>query len=99
MPGFQTCAFPIFLEARLAEPLDIAKPGLADQLAGIFSGLGLPVALPAGIDLEEVRTAMTLDKKKAGGKVRFALPAAIGDVRTGVTVEDDVLSRILNATR
>ena len=87
------------LEARLAETLDLAKPGLSDQLAGIFSGLGLPVALPAGIDLEEVRTAMTLDKKKAGGKVRFALPAAIGDVRTGVTVEDDVLSRILNATR
>lgn len=87
------------LEARLAEALDLAKPGLADQLAGIFSGLGLPVALPAGIDLEEVRAAMTLDKKKAGGKVRFALPAAIGDVRTGVTVEDDVLSRILSATR
>jgi 3-dehydroquinate synthetase len=38
---------------------------------------------------------MTLDKKKAGGKVRFALPAAIGEVRTGVTVDDDTLSAVL----
>jgi 3-dehydroquinate synthase len=85
------------LEARLAETLGIAQAGLADHLATLFGGLGLPVAMPAGIDLAAVQAAMTLDKKKAGGQVRFALPAAVGDVRTGVAVAPDTLNRVLRA--
>ena len=84
------------LEARLAEALGLAAPGLAAQLAALFGSLGLPVALPRGIDLADVQAAMTLDKKKAGGKVRFALPAALGDVRVGVTVEEALLSQVLS---
>jgi len=38
---------------------------------------------------------MTLDKKKADGKVRFALPVRLGEVRTGVTVDDALLARVL----
>ena len=80
---------------RSSRGLGIAPSGLAAQLAARFAQVGLPVKLPAGIDLEAVQAAMTLDKKKAGGKVRFALPAAIGEVRTGVTVDDDTLSAVL----
>ena len=83
------------LEARLSEELGHAKPGLAAQLAELFSNLGLPVSLPHGIDLAEMQAAMTLDKKKSGGKVRFALPVRIGEVRTGVTVDDALLARVL----
>ncbi|HNX35455.1 MAG TPA: 3-dehydroquinate synthase [Kiritimatiellia bacterium] len=84
------------LEARLAEALGLAKPGLAAQLTATFSDLGLPVEMPDGINLAEVQTAMALDKKKAGGKVRFALPAAIGDVRVGVDVKDALLRSVLS---
>ena len=83
------------LEASLAEELGLAKPGLAEQLAELFASVGLPVTLPQDIDLAEVRDAMTLDKKKSGGKVRFALPLRIGEVRTGVTVDDSVLAHVL----
>ena len=83
------------LEARLAEALGLARRGLADQLAERFTALGLPISMPAGIDVAEVRAAMTLDKKKAGGKVRFALPADIGDVRVGVTVDEASLAQVL----
>ena len=83
------------LEARLAEELGLARSGLAAQLADIFERLGLPVALPRGADLAEVQTAMALDKKKAGGKIRFALPADIGDVRVGITVDAPLLARVL----
>ncbi|MDX9867239.1 MAG: 3-dehydroquinate synthase [Kiritimatiellia bacterium] len=83
------------LEARLAEALGLAEPGLAAQLAALFSGLGLPVALPPGIDLAEVRAALSLDKKKAEGKVRFALPVRLGEVRTGIAVDDATLGRVL----
>ena len=87
------------LEARLAEELRLARSGLASQLAEIFAGLGLPVTLPRGTDLAEVRAVMTLDKKKSGGKVRFALPADVGDVRVGVTVDDALLARVLAEQR
>jgi 3-dehydroquinate synthase len=83
------------LEARLAETLGLAQPGLADRLAELFSSVSLPVSLPDGIDLEAVQAAMALDKKKAGGQVRFALPAAVGDVRTGVAVDRETLGRVL----
>ncbi len=84
------------LEARLAEELGLAQPGLAAQLAGLFSGLGLPVDPPPGIDPSEVLAAMTLDKKKADGKVRFALPIRLGEVRTGIAVEDALLRRVFS---
>jgi len=87
------------LEAKLAEELGLAKVGLAARLAELFDSLGLPVRMPEGIDLAEVEAAMTLDKKKAGGKVRFALPAAMGDVRVGVTVEEGLLRRVLSQAR
>ncbi len=83
------------LEARLAENLGLADQGLAERLAGIFAALGLPVSVPPGIDAASVMTAMRHDKKKEGGKVRFALPAAIGDVRTGIVADDAVIGKLL----
>ena len=49
------------------------------------------------IDLTAVRAAMTRDKKKAGGEILFALPASIGDVRTGVAVSNAILDSVLRA--
>ncbi|MEI7903580.1 MAG: 3-dehydroquinate synthase, partial [bacterium] len=83
------------LEATLAEELKLAKPGLAANLATLFVSLGLSVTLPKGIDLAEIQAAITLDKKKAGGTVRFALPVRLGEVRTGVTVDEALLARVL----
>lgn len=83
------------LEARLAENLGLAAQGTAARLGQIFAALGLPVAVPQNIDAAAVMKAMRHDKKKAGGKVRFALPAAIGDVRTGVVADDAVIREML----
>jgi 3-dehydroquinate synthetase len=45
------------------------------------------------MDRGELIRAMRMDKKKAAGVVRFALPVKIGEVRVGVEVEnlEDVL--------
>ncbi len=83
------------LEARLAEALGLATPNFADQLAAFFRQVNLPVDLPSGIDCQAVRQAMSLDKKKSNGIVRFALPAALGDVRTGIAVDEALLARVL----
>jgi shikimate kinase / 3-dehydroquinate synthase len=75
-------------EARLAERLGIAQGGLAETIAAALAEAGLPTAIPAGMDRRAVARAMQVDKKKAAGVVRFALPRKIGEVVTGVEVDD-----------
>ncbi len=73
-------------EARLAERIGLAGKGLAEEIAGCLRGLGLPTEIPPGLSREAIRQAMRVDKKKAGGTVRFALPVRVGEVRVGVSV-------------
>jgi len=75
-------------EARLAERLTVAGPGLSEALAGTLSELGLPVQIPAGMTRADLIRAMRVDKKKAAGVVHFALPVKIGEVKVGVEVKD-----------
>ncbi len=75
-------------EARLAEKLTVAGHGLSESLAETLSALGLPVEIPKNLPRGELIRAMRVDKKKAAGVVRFALPVRIGEVMVGVEVKD-----------
>ena len=85
--------------ARISERLGLAKSGLAETLARALATLGLPTEIPAGLDPQELRQYLSHDKKKADGRVRFALPKAIGDVQTGCIVPEEVLNGILAGQR
>lgn len=74
--------------ARMAESLDMAEAGLAEEIAAVLHGLGLPTEVPAGLDQAAIQQSMDLDKKRAGGRVRFVLPLRVGEVKTGVEIED-----------
>jgi shikimate kinase/3-dehydroquinate synthase len=74
-------------EACLSERLGLAQDGLSEQIAAVLRGLGLPTAIPAELDREAILRLIQVDKKKAGGRVRFALPVKIGDVRVGIMVD------------
>jgi shikimate kinase / 3-dehydroquinate synthase len=75
-------------EAHLAEKIGLAEAGLAAQIARTLQSLKLPTSIPADIDRKLVLETMNLDKKRAAGKVLFALPVRIGEVKTGCEVED-----------
>jgi 3-dehydroquinate synthase len=89
----EAVAIGMVAEARLAERLTVAGQGLSDALAETLTELGLPVEIPENMDRGELIRAMRMDKKKAAGVVRFALPVKIGEVKVGVEVEnlEDVL--------
>lgn len=74
-------------EARLAERLSLADKGLSVTLARSLVGLGLPVEIPENLPRDEIIRAMRVDKKKAGGVVRFALPIKIGEVKVGIELK------------
>jgi 3-dehydroquinate synthetase len=87
----EAVAIGMVAEARMAERIGLAEAGLAHEIAGALQAVGLPTEIPADIDRDEIAAAMTRDKKKAGGAVKFALPAAIGEVRVGVEIGDWVI--------
>lgn len=74
--------------ARLAEATGAAEKGLAEEIAAVLKSLGLPVEIPSGLDRSAIQAAMSLDKKRSSGKLRFVLPLRIGSVQTGVEIED-----------
>ncbi|MFC1996887.1 3-dehydroquinate synthase [Chloroflexota bacterium] len=91
--GFQlrhgeAVAIGMVAEARMAEQIGLAEAGLTDNIAKVLQTIGLPTEIPPDLDRSKIVTAMTRDKKKAGGVVKFALPEAIGNVKVGIEIED-----------
>jgi len=84
----EAVAIGMVAEARLAEHLGMAEAGLSETIGETLARLGLPTAIPAGMERRLIIQAMGVDKKKAGGRLRFALPLRIGEVVTGVEVSD-----------
>ena len=84
----EAVAMGMVAEAKLAERLSIARHGLSAQIAEALSSLGLPVEIPKELSQPELIGCMRLDKKKAGGIARFALPVEIGRVQVNVELKD-----------
>lgn len=73
--------------ARMSEALGIAEAGLAERITVVLENLGLPTRVPADLDRERFFKAVSVDKKRLGGKPRFVLPVRLGEVRWGLEVE------------
>jgi 3-dehydroquinate synthase len=92
----EAVAIGMVAEARLAERLGVAREqGLAERIAGVLSEAGLPIALPTGTDPPAVLEATAVDKKRVGGKVPFALPIRVGEVRPGIEAPLDLVLSVL----
>lgn len=93
-------AMGMIAEARLAESIGLAGPGLARSVRDAVERAGLPVSLPTGIAVEAVVAETHGDKKARGGAARYALPRAIGEMepaegRWAVPVDDEVVRAVL----
>jgi len=81
-------------EARLARAMGLAEDGLIDEIMDCLKRLNLPTCAP-GLKPEAIRKLMGTDKKKAGGKIKFALPRKVGEVEFGVEVDEGLLMEVL----
>jgi 3-dehydroquinate synthase len=68
------------VEATLAERLGIAENGTAERVCDCLDRIGLPTTVPVGLDRDRILASLSLDKKKRGGRLRFALLKRIGEV-------------------
>jgi 3-dehydroquinate synthetase len=76
------------IETYLAERLGLAESGLSGRVADILAAFGLPTDLPEALTTGDILTLIQHDKKRADGRIPFALPEAVGRVRVGVVVDD-----------
>ncbi|HLB46201.1 MAG TPA: 3-dehydroquinate synthase [Anaerolineales bacterium] len=92
----EAVAIGLAAESQLAEGLGLAEGGLAQRIARACTQVGLPVNCP-GLNPVRIREAMSSDKKKAGGRLKFALPKRIGEVTWGVEADEDLLLEVLKS--
>lgn len=77
---------------RAANRMGLASDQFLDELQEILRLVGLPTHVPVGLDPEALVKAMSVDKKRKAGQVRFVLPIKPGEVRWGVELPNyDVL--------
>jgi len=87
----EAVAIGMVVEARLAETLRLARPGLAQVISAVLQRFDLPSRVPPGLDPAAILAGMRVDKKNVAGELRFALPVEIGQVQVGVKVSGDDL--------
>jgi shikimate kinase/3-dehydroquinate synthase len=92
----EAVAIGIVAAARLAESEGVARPGLAERIAAILTGIGLPTCAPSRWAAGAVRARVRQDKKRKAGAVHAVLPVAPGEVVVR-RLEDGALDRWIAA--
>ena len=90
----ESVAIGMLAETRLAERIGLAEAGLAERVSAGLARLGLPTGC-SGLDPAGIRAAMNSDKKRAGGRLKFALPRCPGEVVWGREVDEAELMAAL----
>jgi 3-dehydroquinate synthetase len=75
----EAVAVGLVASAHLAAGMSRAAPALAERIARLLEGLGLPSSLPE-LDPAQVHRAMIHDKKRRGRTLRFVIPERVGRV-------------------
>jgi 3-dehydroquinate synthase len=85
--------------SRLAEKLGRIDSAVTDRQTALLAALGLPIRLPEGVtfDSTTVLESMRLDKKTLGGRLRFVLPVALGQVELVENVAESDVRAVLDA--
>jgi 3-dehydroquinate synthase len=101
----EAVAIGMAVEARLAERLGIAAPGLADAVRAALERFHLPVSLAPDLADDDLLEAMQGDKKVRARAIRFALPARLGEMARrsdgawSVEVEPEAILQAIAASR
>ena len=66
------------IAASLSEARGMCAAGISQRLAKLLTALGLPVAVPDGVETDAIIEAMALDKKALAGQMRLILLTAPG---------------------
>lgn len=80
---------------RLAVLTKMLSPREEKRILDLLKRLRLPTRLPRGLKTEKILVAMSRDKKKSAGSLRFILPVRIGKVRIKEGVPPRLIRRVI----
>jgi 3-dehydroquinate synthase len=92
----EAVAIGLIAEAAIATSLSILSPEIASQQRALIELYGLPIRA-SGLSTKTVFEAMMRDKKTRDGRLRFALPEAMGRARFGVEAPEEIVQSALSA--
>ncbi len=100
----ESVAIGMMAAGRIAIALGYFSLAELEQQAQLLLRFGLPIKIPVEISGESIINATTVDKKAAGGFVRYVLPASIGRINDfgevyATPVKETVVMSALKATR
>ncbi|PWK84718.1 3-dehydroquinate synthase [Fulvimonas soli] len=87
----------MLLAARLSERLGLAVGADTARLQRLLERLGLPTAVPAGMEPEQLLALMRLDKKNTAGTLRLILWRGIGRAEIVPGVDEGEVLAVLRA--
>ncbi len=98
----EAVAIGMAVEARLAELAAVAECGITEQVCAALDRAALPIAIPTGLDPDDIIQRTHTDKKTRAGSVEYALPKAIGtmagaDTGWGIPLPDSFVREALLA--
>ncbi len=93
----EAVAVGMVLAARLSSALGMAPESDGDRLQALLTQVGLPVAIPAGLDPLTLLERMRLDKKNVAGRLRLVLWRGVGRAEVVAGVPDEAVLAILSA--
>jgi 3-dehydroquinate synthase len=93
----EAVAVGMVLAARLSAAVGRAPISDARRIETLLQHLGLPTAIPAGLDAPALLARMRLDKKAVAGGLRFILLNHIGDATVVSGVPDQAVLEVLRA--
>jgi 3-dehydroquinate synthase len=89
----EAVAIGMHLEAQLAAHLGMIDTALVARQQALLHAYNLPTSIPQGISDERILSLTLRDKKVRAGKIRWALPTALG----AAVVRDDVPPELVQA--
>jgi len=84
---------------NLATRLGLCRADFLLRLENLMGVLSLPTRVPVELSEEAILGAMTTDKKRVNGRLRFVLPRALGDVVIVSDVAQDDVAAAIEKTR
>jgi len=91
----EAVAIGMVLAARIAVSLGMLPSEGVRDIELCVSEFGLPSEVPSAMDVDAVLSAMALDKKASGGRVKFVLPTGIGEVVISDMVTPDMVRQVV----
>ncbi len=95
----EAVAIGIVCAARLALLRKLCSNDTARRIEALLHAIDLPTRVPAQMSTEAVLSAMQMDKKRIGSRLRFVLPRELGDVVIVDDIPQSVVAAVIDEAR